>query len=124
VAPPPGNYNVVGTATGFNGSISCRVEVVSSFGSSFSATPIGHNSTSITAAETGAMSVTSRSTIEELCNGFNGTMVVHRALTAVQVTTTHGTINRGPIQHLGKVPARPMNRFVGRAGHAPVARKS
>jgi hypothetical protein len=40
--------------------------------------------------------------------------VVHRALTAVQVTTESGTIHH-PKQHT-KIPARPMNKFVGKAG--------
>jgi hypothetical protein len=62
------------------------------------------------------MSVNSRSVIEEVCTGFSGTQVVHRALTAVQVTDAHGTITKNVGQRPAKVVARPMNSFVGKAG--------
>jgi hypothetical protein len=64
VAPVPGIYNVIGTATGFNGSISCRLVAASSGGGTFSATAAGKGTESVTAAETGAMSVGSLSVIE------------------------------------------------------------
>jgi hypothetical protein len=115
VTPAPGIYNVTATATGFNGPITCRVEAASS-SAAYSATAPGHASESVTADETGAMSVTSRSVIEEVCTGFSGTEVVHRALTAVEVTDAHGTITKGDGQRPTKVVALPMNSFVGKAG--------
>jgi hypothetical protein len=117
VSPTPGIYNVTATATGSNGSISCRLQTQSSsgHGSVFNFTVSGHATESNNTLETGAIKVDSGSLIEESCRGASGTHVIHRDLTAVQVASAQPSAS-GPLGHKSATATdRPMNSFVGKA---------
>jgi hypothetical protein len=89
-------------ATGFKSSsggfLACRLLTVSRSGHTFSSTPYGFNNTGFTAgtmAETGVMSVTRSSVLQERCvTNAAGATVLDAALTDVQVNAHVGPFAR------------------------------